>query len=155
MTDRPRDLANLLPEQKRELLKELLRKKTRPTLPNEDPARIDPPLGRLARDIELPLSFAQERLWFLDQLQPGSPVYNIPCAIRLTGPLDPVFVQRSLNDVVRRHEVLRTTFGAVDGRPVQVIAPSLSLEVPVVDLTALPRAEQETALQRLAMEEAG
>jgi amino acid adenylation domain-containing protein len=154
MADQSRNLSDLSTEQKRELLKELLRKKTKQPVPHEAVARETPPLRRLPRHLELPLSFAQERLWFLDQLQPGSAVYNIPCAVRLTGLLDPVSVQQSLNETVRRHETLRTTFGEVDGRPVQVIAPSLLLEVPVVDLTALPPAKQEVEVQRLATEEA-
>src|ERR1044072_7612265 len=69
-----------------------------------------------------PLSFAQERLWFLDALQPGSAVYNMPAAFRLAGPLDAAALERALAEVMRRHEVLRTTFASAGGRPVQIVA---------------------------------
>jgi amino acid adenylation domain-containing protein len=101
-----------------------------------------------------PASFAQERLWFFDQFQPGSPVYNIPTVMRLPGRLDVRTLERSLNEIVRRHEALRTTFAAVDGRPVQVIAATLSVELPVIELRGLPRALREGEAARLAGEEA-
>src|SRR3954453_24161015 len=72
-----------------------------------------------------PTSFAQDRLWFADQLAPGSVLYNIPAAFRLRGPLDPALLEQALNEIVARHEVLRTTFVAVDGSPVQAISPTL------------------------------
>ena len=71
--------------------------------------------------MSLPLSFAQQRLWFLDQLEPGSAVYNIPGSVRLTGPLDLSAVSQSLNEIIKRHEVLRTRFAMLDGQPVQVV----------------------------------
>src|SRR5439155_26190159 len=86
-----------------------------------------PAIQPVARDRELPLSFAQQRLWFLDQLEPGLPSYNILSAVRLIGQLDAAALQQAINEIVRRHEALRTTFTAKDGHPVQVIAPSLSL----------------------------
>src|SRR5204863_8852798 len=103
-----------------------------------------PPLQPRPRDAELPLSFAQQRLWFLDQLQPGNPAYNVPAALRLTGRLEVTALERSLGEIIRRHELLRTAFPAVWGQPRQVIAPSLALSMPVVDLTSLPEAERET-----------
>ncbi|MCC6858504.1 MAG: amino acid adenylation domain-containing protein [Bryobacterales bacterium] len=113
-----------------------------------------PPIRRAARDGELPLSFAQQRLWFLDQLEPGSAFYNLPEFHRITGPLHVAALERALNEVVRRHEILRTTFQAADGRPVQVIAPRFTLALPVTDLRGLREAEREAEAQRLAVEEA-
>jgi amino acid adenylation domain-containing protein len=113
-----------------------------------------PPILPVSRDEALPLSFAQQRLWFLDQLEPNSPFYNNPVALRLSGGLDVAALERSLNEIVRRHETLRTTFAAVDGRPVQVIAPALSVSLPVTDLRDLPETEREAEALRLATEEA-
>jgi amino acid adenylation domain-containing protein len=113
-----------------------------------------PPLRPAQRDGELPLSFAQERLWFLDQLEPESTAYNIPGAVRLSGLLDVAAMKASIDEVVRRHETLRTTFASVEGRGVQVIAPGLSLCLPVVDLQGLAEQEREREVLRLAREEA-
>jgi amino acid adenylation domain-containing protein len=99
-------------------------------------------------------SFSQERLWFLNQLDPGSPAYNIFNQIRWTAALDALVMERALNEVVRRHEALRTSFAMRDGRPVQVISPSLSLKVGLIDLSGLPAAEREVETARLAAEEA-
>ena len=74
-------------------------------------------------------------MWFLDQLEPGSAIYNIPAAVRLRGALDVGALERTLSEVVRRHEVLRTHFIAVDGEPVQVIEPAAPLKLQVVDLS--------------------
>src|ERR1051325_3474096 len=80
-------------------------------------------IPRVARSPDLPLSFAQQRLWFLDQLIPGSPAYNIWEIVRLTGPLDRSALQWSLEEIVNRHESLRTVFKDTDGQPVQNILP--------------------------------
>src|SRR3989338_7601424 len=101
-----------------------------------------------------PTSFAQERLWFLDQLEPDNPAYNVPAAVRLTGQLDIEALRRSLNEIVRRHETLRTTFTSVEGRPVQVISSPRLISVPVIDLEALPARERPRAVERLARDEA-
>ncbi|MCG8349645.1 MAG: amino acid adenylation domain-containing protein, partial [Chloroflexales bacterium] len=106
------------------------------------------------RDETLPLSFAQQRLWFLDQLEANSPLYNNTSALRLAGTLDRVALERSLNEIVRRHEALRTTFANESGRPVQVIHPELALDLPLIDLRHLPRAECEAEALRLANEAA-
>ncbi len=108
------------------------------------------PITPAARDQELPLSFAQERLWFLHQLQPASPAYHIPMAVRLRGPLDPAALNASLNQIIARHEALRTTFAQRDGRPLQVVAPSLTLTLTLVDLVGLPASAREAERERLA-----
>ncbi|MFL6202032.1 MAG: condensation domain-containing protein, partial [Thermoanaerobaculia bacterium] len=113
-----------------------------------------PPLVPVPREGDLPLSFSQERLWFLDQLQPGSPLYNIPVALRLRGPLQAEALAATFREIVRRHEALRTSFAEVDGRPVQVIQPEAALDIPAADLSHLPEEEREAALARLAEEEA-
>ncbi|HEY0602657.1 MAG TPA: condensation domain-containing protein, partial [Herpetosiphonaceae bacterium] len=101
----------------------------------------------------VPLSFGQQRLWFLDQLEPRNPSYNGPSAVELSGPLDIAVLERSLNEVVRRHESLRTTFAAVDDQPVQVIAPTLRLPLRQIDLRSYPAAEREAEAQRRAQAE--
>ena len=83
---------------------------------------------------DLPLSYAQQRLWFLDQLSSGSSLHNIPSAFRLRGPLDRTLLFRACEEIVRRHGTLRTTFAMVDGRPVQRVAPEPALEMPFADL---------------------
>ncbi|HYG62622.1 MAG TPA: amino acid adenylation domain-containing protein, partial [Thermoanaerobaculia bacterium] len=103
------------------------------------------PLAPAVREGALPPSFAQQRLWFIDQLAPGSPLYNIPVALRVEGPLDARVLALCLEEIVRRHEVLRTVFAAPDGSPVQVIRPPEPFELPVVDLAALPCPGRETA----------
>ncbi len=112
------------------------------------------PVPRDAPGVELPLSFAQQRLWFLHQLDPESPVYNQPATFRLRGPFSVPALSRALTEIVRRHETLRTTFAAPDGRPVQSIAPPAPQLVPVVDLRSLPDGVRERTALRLAAEEA-
>lgn len=110
----------------------------------------------LPRDSDLPLSFAQQRLWFLDQWEPGSPYYNVPAAVRLHGRLNHLAMQQTLDEIVRRHEVLRTRFTQVDGRPKLEIGPADLAMMPtrVIDLQQLPAIEREQEAVRLAMEEA-
>jgi amino acid adenylation domain-containing protein len=98
----------------------------------------------------LPLSFSQERLWFFEQMEPGSPVYHIPAVFRLAGPLDAAALEASLGEVVRRHAALRTSFSLADGRPVQTVWPPAPLRLPVLDLGALPRERREAAARSLA-----
>src|SRR5215475_4635068 len=92
---------------------------------------VAPPLEAVAREGELPLSFAQERLWFLYQMEPENPYYNIPWVSRLEGALDVAALERSFEALVARHEGLRTTFESIDGRPAQVIAPTAPLTLPI------------------------
>jgi hypothetical protein len=113
-------------------------------------------IARAPRDgSPLPLSFAQERLWFLDRLGASATAYNVPAAVRLAGALDAPGLQRAFAAVVRRHEALRTTFGESDGVPFQVIADEPDVPLPLVDLTALPAAARQREALRLATAEAG
>ncbi len=115
-----------------------------------------PPLVPVPRDLPLACSFSQQRLWFLDQLLPGDPAYNIPVAVRFQGAMDLGALGLALGELVRRHEALRTTFAASrDGQPVQVVAPAPAVAVPppVVDLRGLPAAVGEAeAFARLIAE---
>src|SRR5262249_14064216 len=110
------------------------------------------PIEQASRIGDLPLSFAQQRLWFIDQLEPGSATYNIPFALRLEGELDVGAVAGSVSEIVRRHEAPRTTFPSPDGEPLQRIAPAQTVLPPVVDLSEL--AETEKVARELAAEEA-
>jgi amino acid adenylation domain-containing protein len=112
-----------------------------------------PPLEPVGRDGPMPASFAQQRLWFLDQLDPGSPMYNIPAEVRLTGTLDRNALGRAFTELVRRQESLRTTFASQDGLPVQTIAPEMDADLPLEDLTNLPESEREEEARRRAREE--
>ncbi len=103
---------------------------------------------------QFPLSFAQQRLWLLDQLLPSGSVYNLPRVVRLAGELDVEVLRRAFDELVRRHEVLRTRFEVHDGEPVQVIEPQLSVAVEAEDLGALAPAQREAEAQRRARQEA-
>jgi amino acid adenylation domain-containing protein len=100
-----------------------------------------------------PVSFAQQQLWFLDQLVPGSPVYNLPGSVRLKGALNVAALEHSLNEIVRRHEILRTNFQTVDGQPAQIVAPARPVALTLTDLGALAPHERAAAAQRLAFTE--
>ncbi len=112
------------------------------------------PLIRVIREQNLPLSYAQERLWFLGQFDPDSAFYNMSGAIRLHGELDVAVLQRALKEIVRRHEVLRTTFEPSDGVARQIIHPAWDWHIPVADLSAIGVAEQVAAVQRHLQAEA-
>jgi amino acid adenylation domain-containing protein/non-ribosomal peptide synthase protein (TIGR01720 family) len=120
---------------------------------NEGPSI--PPIQRAPRDGALPLSFPQQRLWFLDQLAPGSASYNIPLALRLEGVLDLAVLREALETLVRRHEVLRTTFRTVQGQPRQEISPEPRVPLEVHELSSLPEADRESEVLRLMTVEAG
>jgi amino acid adenylation domain-containing protein/thioester reductase-like protein len=101
-----------------------------------------------------PLSAGQQRLWFLDQLEPGNPAYNVAAAVRLRGRLLPEVLQDSLRELVARHEILRASFPAVDGVPMQRVAPGVELAIPLVDLTGVSAAQREVLAAQLAAEQA-
>ena len=132
------NLAALSPE-KRALFEALL-KKQGVAAPDGIPRRGDAGPA--------PLSFSQERLWFLDRMDPGSPAYNVPWTLRVRGPLDVPLLRRALGEVVRRHDALRTTFALDGDRPVQRIAPADDVPLPVEDLASIPSDEREAELRR-------
>jgi amino acid adenylation domain-containing protein len=138
-------IAALSPE-KRDLLERRIQAKKSKTEPDRIPKR-EP--GE-----EVPLSFAQQRLWFMEQIEPGNLFYNLMLSIRLAGPLRASKLEESINEIVRRHEALRTTFKIVDGRARQVNASNLQVRLALDDLRKLPEAEREPEAGRLALFEA-
>jgi len=118
---------------------------------NEPP----PPLVKIPREGSFPLSFAQQRLWFIDQLEPGNAAYNCPVAAKLKGRLDLDALERVINEIIRRHESLRTRFEMVADEPAQVIDPWEPRKLEVKDLMGLPVEERERVVARVADEEAG
>ncbi|THC44765.1 non-ribosomal peptide synthetase [Streptomyces sp. A1499] len=133
------DLTSLTPEQKRALLAERLRRKSAQRPP--------------ARERRFSASFPQQRMWFLDRLNPGSAAYNIPAALRVHGPLDVEIWRRGLAEIVRRHESLRTTFEEADGEPVQVVHPTGEIELAVEPCEHLRGPEGERGIEELARRE--
>ncbi|MBV9774092.1 MAG: AMP-binding protein, partial [Gemmatimonadetes bacterium] len=113
------------------------------------------PIEHVSHEGALPLSFAQQRLWFLDQMEPGSAAYNMPAALRIRGVLDAEALRRSLEEVVRRHEALRTVFRVVDGEPAQLVREPAPFPLEVIDLRGFGEEEREAELLRMAREEAG
>ena len=133
-------MSTILPEgsaaERRRLLAEILRR-------------------RAAEARTFPLSFAQQRLWFLDRMEPGSPAYTVAVPLHLRGPLRADLLERALDGVVRRHGSLRTTFTTLGEEPVQVVAPPAAFTLPLADLASLPAPERGREARRLAAEEAG
>ena len=91
----------------------------------------------------LPASLGQERFWALDRMNPGNPTWSVPVRFRLQGPLDSALLERAFNQIIQRHEVLRTTFTVVDDHPAQMIKSALEIKVPVVDLRHLSKPERD------------
>lgn len=112
------------------------------------------PIHRRSPESPPPLSFGQEHLWFLYQLARDSPVYTVPCVVRIRGRVSVDVLRQSFNTLLQRHESLRATFPTVDGQPIQVIAPVLTVPMPTIDLRTLPAQARTAAAQRLAAEEA-
>ncbi|HEX2643580.1 MAG TPA: amino acid adenylation domain-containing protein, partial [Thermoanaerobaculia bacterium] len=146
-------LTELTPEQ-RALLMLRMRQKAARRAPEEALGPVLRPLPRPADESVFPLSFAQQRLWFVDQWQSHSPAYNIPFAVSAEGRLDVAALRWSLDEIVRRHEVLRTAFEVRGDQPVQVIRPAAPLPVTEVDLSALPGERRTAEIDRLAHEHA-
>ena len=113
-----------------------------------------PTIKKVSREQPLPLSFAQQRLWFLDQLEPGNSAYNISGAIQLQGYLNEETLEKSLNEIVRRHEILRTTFQTDKGQPIQVINSQLHIPIIKQELTSVSVREKETVIKQIAITEA-
>ncbi|HZI13364.1 MAG TPA: condensation domain-containing protein, partial [Myxococcus sp.] len=143
MSDIKKKIAALSPEKRAQLARQLQQKAVRAAPPSI--------IRRPRPDAAAPLSYAQQRVWFLDQLEPGSTAFNMPVALRLEGPLDPGAMERALSEVVCRPETLRTTFRDEGGTPVQVIHPPAPLPLPVVDLSGHEDREAE-ALRLIALE---
>jgi amino acid adenylation domain-containing protein/non-ribosomal peptide synthase protein (TIGR01720 family) len=125
------------------------------TTGGEDEALADHALERAARGKTVPVSLAQQRLWVLDQLDPGSPSYTVPSDVRFDGPLDLGALTRAVTEIVRRHEALRTTFSALEGGAYQVVNGPPDVPIPVVDMTGVPPAEHDRAVRRALAEQAG
>ncbi len=111
-------------------------------------------IALIQRDELMPLSYAQQRLWFQDRLVPGNPAYNVPLSLRLCGLLDLDALMRALNEIVERHDILRSSFETSDGQPRQRISPAWELNIPVLELTHLPEAERLAEARRIAAAEA-
>jgi amino acid adenylation domain-containing protein len=112
-----------------------------------------PEISRVPRQGELPLSFAQQRMWFFEQLSSGTSAFNIALGVRLKGELNVVALEQTLGEIMRRHEGLRTIFPACDDQPVQIIQPPAEFNLPLVDLSQLTEDERELQAVRLAQEE--
>jgi amino acid adenylation domain-containing protein len=145
MSNTTSKLDQLSPEQRRLLALRLKQRKA----DEPRPSAADEGAGG-----EYPLAFTQQRLWMLDRLQPGSAAYNMPSAARFKQPLDAAVAERAIGEIVRRHGTLRTRFEERDGGPVQVVEPFTGFHLPVHDLSALPDAEREAELVRIAVDEA-
>ncbi|MBD2005419.1 MULTISPECIES: non-ribosomal peptide synthetase [Cyanophyceae] len=136
------ELRAEIAERKAEILSFL---RTANVTTNATPISLTP----ISRDRNLSLSFAQQRLWFLDQLVPNNAFYNVPAAVRLVGSLNLAALEEAFNEIVRRHEALRTTFVTVEGQPVQAIASTLTVPLPVIDLRSRSVSVGEAALKGL------
>lgn len=148
MTDLEKRLAQLSPEKRQLLLRQLAQQK------KGDRSEVQP-IPRLSRETNIfPISFSQERLWFLDRLEPENAAYNIPAAFRLKGILNLSIFENSLSKIFERHEALRTTFIARDEKIFQVIQPAGPFKLTVVDLKQLPVTSSESEVQRLISREA-
>jgi hypothetical protein len=139
-------VASLTPQQR--TLLELQLKKNSAGRPGLEIGRQD------GERLSFPLSFAQQRLWFSDQLEPGNPAYNLPAAFRLVGHLDIAALEQALTEITRRHETLRTTFVIANGQPMQTISPAETVSLPIIDLSGMVEAARDAEVRRWATMEA-
>jgi non-ribosomal peptide synthase protein (TIGR01720 family) len=147
-TDIGADLAGLTAEQRQELLRRLRRRRSQAGRAVGTAGHTVP--VAVAEPVEGPLATAQERLWFVDRLDPGNPAYAIPFSLRITGPLDHAALECAVDEVVRRHDALRAVFPVRNGEPRQLVRPVLRVPVPLTDLCTLPAQEREAEARRLA-----
>jgi amino acid adenylation domain-containing protein len=148
MNDVSNRLASLSPEERASLVMQLKRKGPRARRVS------DHAISRRENRIDAPLSFAQQRLWFLDQLDPGNAAYHLPLYYLLAGQLNVAALERSLNEIVRRHELLRSVFSERNGAAIQTVLPSLHVALPVFDLTTLSQTEADREIEILTYAEA-
>ena len=151
MADNLKNLIDLTPEQ-RSALMILLREKAEK---KKDRNPTEKSIEKISRNGDLPLSYAQQRMWFMAKLSPDSPAYNLLTAVHLKGPLIPGALYKAINEVARRHESLRACFPENDGQPFQLILEPLTISLPVIDLTELSEAARLQQAKRLATEEQG
>ncbi|NES72900.1 MAG: non-ribosomal peptide synthetase, partial [Okeania sp. SIO2D1] len=141
------ELKQSIVERKADILK--LLKKAQKNRQSDAASSIQP----ISREQVIPLSHAQQRLWFIEKMGLSRNAYNIPTILHLVGQLDEVALEKSLNQIITRHEILRTTFEKINGIPVQVIKPPFELELPKTDLSQLAPSEQTTQLEQLILRE--
>ena len=142
--------SDLTPEQQALLMLRLRKKAAGNDMAGQRLGPIEP----APRQEDLPLSFAQQRLWLMDHIEPGVIAYNMPFNLLMTGRLKAGSLEQAIGEIIRRHKVLRTTFASVDGQPRQIVSPARALSITLVDLSALARPEVEREARQLAMEEA-
>ncbi len=152
MSDLLKRLDYLSPEQRELVLKKLQMQKAKSAIDHHQSQTI--PLVPISRNQPIPLSFAQQRLWFLDKLVGPSATYNTPTALQITGKLNIHALEQAISEIVRRHEVLRTSFQEINDTPVQVIHPTVTVSLPIVDLQGLSDTQQTAEVQRLVAQEA-
>ncbi|NEP33691.1 amino acid adenylation domain-containing protein [Moorena sp. SIO3B2] len=140
------ELKRNLVERKTEILEFLLEvEKTQESVASS--------IQRISREQVIPLSFAQQRLWFIEKMGLSSNAYNMPLILHLVGKLDYIALEKSINQIIARHETLRTTFSEINGTPGQIIKSYFELELPIIDLTGLTPSQQTTKLQQLLQQE--
>jgi len=137
-------VSDLTPEQQALLLRWLQTKRAK----SGEQEKVYSSIPRASREREIPVSFAQQRIWFLDQLAAGGAAFNIPQAARISGALDVASLHRAFVEIVRRHESLRTRFVVNNGLPLQVIAGEVAVDLPVIDLEGLPEGERDSEIEQ-------